>query len=507
MGGRLGLLTAGVAIVCGLAWAQQKPQPAMPGYGRASEVPYLHLDPLPAPLRFHGSAILKGRVYVLGGIRGTGETATATGEVLSYPLESGGRLGERRKETSFPTPLAGIGQACVAWKDRVLLIAGGAQGPLDASTYSNRVVSAVPGEDGTITEWKLSDPWPGPAVTLAAVAVSATHVLVVGGVDEYGVARADVYRARIHDDGSLGEWSREADLPMGRCEHGAFSDARHLYAVGGREGRATLPANTVFASDLGTSSVLSPWKEMSIPMPYSVADGGSAFVNGTFYWFGGQTQKGENSFYLLTVRTLEKGLSVWETIRILRPAVRDVAMAVEPTGRRAYVTGGTSINEPHVPVDRVTVYALDPHALSGKELVQPTEEEKAEQPERVQMPPAKPREDYRPVVPVPRFAPLEDARNEALEYQLPMLVYVYSPDNEESVKLKEGILTSAKFHRLMTGFTLGEVNAAENPSFLQQYNLDQTPAFLVFDSSGALVRTSKTARTLKDFADLTLDVQ
>jgi len=466
-------------------------------------VPTLSLAPLPNRLRDHGAVVARDRLYVIGGLRNADGGLTPSAAVLSYALLPGGALGPVREEKSLPRPLAGLGNACAAWENRVLYVAGGgaAEGIVGSS---NRVLVATLDEEGVVPQWTESDAWPGPPLAQTALAVRSGNVFVVGGLDASGRASAAVYRASLRDDGTLGPWAEETPLPETRFGHATWTTGRRLLVAGGRADNGKPPRRTVFGTDISGTGGLGAWTEEVMEMPAALAEGSGIFLKRRLVWIGGVDGK-ENPFPAMAYTYLREDHPVpWARVELDLSSPIRLAAAGTDDGRLVYVCGGVSPGKQDQPSSGVLVLAMSPNGFETSD--KPREPEVTPKLDRDNLMPLEEREKFVPA-PVPRFLDEQKAFKEAQRRQRPMLLVVYSSEDKESKELRDGLLATPHFIQLMAGIVLGEVDIAQDPSARERYQAEKLPLFLVYDADGILKSRDTSARTLKDFAALTFEVQ
>src|SRR3990172_1467224 len=139
-------------------------------------------------------------------------------------------------------------------------------------------VAAVPPS----LEWRAGPSLPAPRDH--HVTFIAGDFLYVAGGNTYANLLSDAWRARLLDDGALGDWEPAAPLPEPRAGHSVALTERTVVVTGGqRTNRANTPGTLVAV--IGPDGRLGPWTE-SVPLPagrfhhYSVAHHGWIYVTG-----------------------------------------------------------------------------------------------------------------------------------------------------------------------------------------------------------------------------------
>ena len=148
------------------------------------------------------------------------------------------------QETPLTVKRAGL--AAVAHKGRIYAIGGGDFVSEGLNIFDSVEYSDV-GDDGSLGEWQESGPLTIPRVYPVAITYNG-YIYVVGGESKdtiYTGAKGNepptllnsIERAKINDDGSLGEWTLEAEkMSFARRGGEVFAYNGWLYAAGGFNG-------------------------------------------------------------------------------------------------------------------------------------------------------------------------------------------------------------------------------------------------------------------------------
>lgn len=179
--------------------------------------------------RFHSAAVVNGRwIYVVGGI----EDADAIDTILRAELLDDGSLGPWETAGKLPAPRSH--HAAVA-HDGSLYVLGGLDGdPMRGTDTSHADVwRAKLGDDGSIGAWETLESLPNRLSATAAVAVGGS-LFAVGGIEGRAYYSEHVRRAEIRADGTLGPWTQAGDLPIGRAHvHQLPLVGDRLFSLGG----------------------------------------------------------------------------------------------------------------------------------------------------------------------------------------------------------------------------------------------------------------------------------
>jgi Kelch motif len=219
---------------------------------------------LPEPVSGHGVAVVRGTVIVTGGMR-----AGSSGEGAPSVRTDLARIGTDGKLKEFePGPALAVGRfhgASLAIGDDIYVI-GGLTGLVPDST--SLVERSKLKSDGTLDLWKLATPLPAKRSHHASVASNGS-IYVLGGVsgDPAGVHTplADVIRAPVLEDGSIGEWTKAGELPVTLAAHSALAFLGQIYVFGGLE-NDTLQTGHVRRAEVRQDGTLGEWEELpSLP--------------------------------------------------------------------------------------------------------------------------------------------------------------------------------------------------------------------------------------------------
>lgn len=475
----------------------------LPGAVRGPDLPAVELIPLGQGIRGHGSVVARDRLYLLGGSHGILAEPETSAKIVSASIGFDGTLGSWRVEPPLPRPLCGIAKSTVVWGDDVIIVAGGAtagwlEPPFSADVFLGRL-----GEDGRINGWEPAPPLPGPAIADTALVLDSRRVFALGGMDESRAARAEVFTATISTTGTLGGWIACPPLPQARMGHQAFLAADKLYVIGGRGAPDAPPVRDVWIADLSADGMPGEWRRQSRALILPASDGLGCYHWGRLYCFAGLTHEDKPLQSVQYAFAALGQLSPWVKLSIFWPAVRDGSLALDAKRHAIYVTGGSLVRKPFEPSQDVLRIPLEADFFSD-----PTSPETlhiVDSDTTFTMPETK--VDFELPAPLPRFQAAEQAFEEARRRQRPLLLYFYSAENDESMRLRTGILGNRRFLRLMMGIVLGEADLEENAALAARAGVTTAPAFVVYDDDGRLVRTDTSARTLEEFARLVHDVR
>lgn len=183
----------------------------------------------PVPREYAASAVLDGKVYVMGGQRtDTGFIpGPATNLVEVYDPAS------NTWSAATPMPTARMGLVAAVMNGRIYVIGGRTDG------YSTSAVGTVEVFDPGTQLWTTGNPMPTPRY-FAAAAVTGGEILISGGNFETNVLRTlEAYNPLTN------QWRNRTAMPTARAQLAMAEANGHLYAVGGYAGLISQWVGTV----------------------------------------------------------------------------------------------------------------------------------------------------------------------------------------------------------------------------------------------------------------------
>jgi N-acetylneuraminic acid mutarotase len=264
--------------------------------------------PMPTARSEVTSAVLDGKIYVVGGFE-NGHSTTSVVEVYD-PVAN-----EWTTVAPLPQPLDHTAAAAF---DGKLYVVGG--GYLDRDSLSDRLFIYNPTSDN----WTEGANLPNARGAMTANFINGV-LYVVGGVD----SQKTLSSILAHNISS-NTWSEKAPMPTTEREHltSAVVDGK-LYVMGGRTNgmSANVDTNEVYDPKTDRWTVLEP-------MPSKRGGLASAFVNGSIYVFGGEQPSGTFS----NNEKYDPANNKW-TVEAPMPTARH-GLAAASIGDRIFVIGG-----------------------------------------------------------------------------------------------------------------------------------------------------------------------
>jgi N-acetylneuraminic acid mutarotase len=284
-------------------------------YGTTSQPSWSSGEPLPTPRSEVAVAVLKDKIYVIGG---QDKHVKKTDIVEVYDLTS------KRWSTGvpLPEPLDHVGLAVNNGK---LYLVGG--------TSEKGISNKLQIYDPALGKWKEGKPM-STARTALTVAFIEDKLYAVGGVDNLHnvVAINEAYDP--HND----TWTEKTAMPTARHHlTGAVVDGK-LYAIGGRllgDGQPSVEKRALSNKDDNEmyDPIKSTWTKLR-PMPIKNSGMTAASVGNNIYVFGGESTNGSYAFN----EKYDTKTDVW-TSEIPLPAPR-LGLKAVAVNNTIYVIGG-----------------------------------------------------------------------------------------------------------------------------------------------------------------------
>jgi hypothetical protein len=297
---------------------------------------------LPHALMSHTAEILGGRVYVAGGFSDAG-SITGSGYLNNVyycaAMNPDGTLGAWQAASAMPDVL-GLGlHASVSHNGRLYVLGGNNFGG-----QRNVVYFSEPGPDGTLPGWQQTLSMPQ-RVHAHAAAVSGNRIYVSGGIVRGGGSVPLVYSAAVNGDGTLAAWRYETSLPLPLFGHRSFARGGRLFVLGGFSapalyGSGGLPASglsrAVYAAQIGEDGALGAWVQQP-QLPGELAFYGMVATDKSVYLLGGFDGGVTNAVYFAPL-TADGALGSWQPLAALPQNL--LSLAAVSTAEYLYSIGG-----------------------------------------------------------------------------------------------------------------------------------------------------------------------
>lgn len=196
--------------------------------------------------------------------------------------------------------------------------------------------------DGRLGEWQFTTPLGEPRFYLAA-AIADNYLYAIGGANgqrgQDNIPSATVERAAIRPDGSLGPWQRVSYLTTPRRGLQAAVYRNHIYAIGGYDG---VFLKSVERADVHRDGSLSPWRLDPEQASVDRYIHSAANLGDKLYLLGGHEQSPDTISYgdvEMSRIAADGSLHPWEIQKTILKTPRFIAAAFAMQ-RFIYMLGG-----------------------------------------------------------------------------------------------------------------------------------------------------------------------
>jgi len=237
---------------------------------------------LPLPLGFHGQALHRGHIYLVGGLSADADGPHAVNVALVGTIDAEGHLTFART-TDLPVE-ARVHPTAHAVHDRVVVVGGTGQAPI-----ATTIVSDIEG-DGGLGAWRAGPELPTPRSHHAGV-VHGDRIYVFGGFDAANEPLPTILRSTHDATGEPTGWE-----VIGTMEEPPWTHAATLYEdgvllVGGGEGGpgAEVYGDRVRWARFGADGSVGTFVDAFHPLPRARSHVHQAPIHGGFlYSVGGR---------------------------------------------------------------------------------------------------------------------------------------------------------------------------------------------------------------------------
>jgi serine/threonine protein kinase len=308
----LAALAVAGGVIALVAGGGDSPEPAPPPQAAPPARPskWQALADLDPP-RQQAPATVLDKIVMPGGLVGRGDDLEATRTVATYDPGIGGW------DTGAPLPQPLHHAMAATYHGRVVVMGGWVpEGPDLTATTSNRVYE-LRGD-----RWVRLADMRSPRAAGAAAVADGKLVVVGGQADGRLVPTTEIF------DGD--KWTAGPDMPTAREHLAAVSDKRFLYAVGGRDLKASANLDALERYDPETDK----WTTLA-RMPDRLGGLGAARIGGTIAALGGE----DESKVFRTLLLYDIGGDRWTSGEPM-PTPRH-GMGVVAVGNALYALGGS----------------------------------------------------------------------------------------------------------------------------------------------------------------------
>lgn len=316
---------------------------------------------LQGPMSYTNVAVVKSKVYILGGNNGSAWTANCYVSDITGGLNDYSAFYSNVVETNFM--VAGSGKPwkqqyqinttqaadITGWvtdssvlpttlrfasvfvtKNRVHVLGGWNNTPL-STTYSAPINT-----DGTLGSWVAGSALPDTILAAQTVVIS-NKVYLIGGTNNT-VYYSTVYVATINSDGTLGAWSAVNSLPGNLAQSQAIVTRNRIYLLGGHNG--TTYQSVVYTASVYPDGSIGTWSA-GTSLPIAVRYTQAVVTKNRVYLLGGYTDNINTVSTIYTAPINSDGtLGAWRTSGTLPVSLGNAQTYVTKTA--VYLLGGSS---------------------------------------------------------------------------------------------------------------------------------------------------------------------
>lgn len=277
---------------------------------------------LPIPLSKTQVIVTKNRVYLLGGW--DGEEVLDT--IYTASVDNDGIIGEWSISGSLPIPLQ-LSQA-ITVKDKVYLLGGE-----DGINSLSVILTTNINEDGTLGEWNYDTELPIGLSSSQAI-ITKNRVYLLGG---HTTDTTDILiSAPINGDGTLGIWSIDGQLPIPLKDSQVVVTKNRVLLIGGDyEG----PSSYVLSSYIESDGTLGEWVISGV-LPISLSNTEVIVTTYRLYVIGGLDETGRLSSVFIVPINIDGSLGTWtEGTNLPEPLLNPQVIVLK---NKVYLLGGVT---------------------------------------------------------------------------------------------------------------------------------------------------------------------
>ncbi len=477
------VLSATVLACCLTVFAQNLPQATPPPFS------LLQCTRLPIPRQMHGAAVVGARLYIMGGIANVGGW---TNSVLSAPIMQGGSLGTWREERPMPENRNYISQSIEVVNDRIYVIGGGVAETTNTQeenlTRAKDVLWTRVNADGTLQEWKRSDPFTQVPTSCIATSSNDKHLFVLGGSTESGVSD-QTFVCDLDASGAPVNWRAARPLPTPLWFHGAAILEDRLYVWGGLIEKANQAISSkVYPALVQDDGTLGPWQEET-PMPAATYSSAFCGFNDYLVAVGGRYKGAVYTNAIWYARLQNGKVASWQVLNTDLEARVYHALGLDKLHGYVYITGGQykDVNTQGFGRMLSTVQAF--------QISQPRQQ-------RLELPRLTPSATAVSAT-QGTFLSYTAAIGMAKQSGKKVLVLFYSPEVPGCKRFWDDVVQTPAFASLTRDYVVAVYDTTKEPNSVPaQYGIFKVPSAVILDSDGKLIRSELRLRTVDDLKRL-----
>jgi thiol-disulfide isomerase/thioredoxin len=446
-----------------------------------------HCGKLPKPTQMLGAAVVGDRLYAIGGDSTTGWSD----EVWSAPIKPDATLGDWRAEKSLPERRSYLSNCTEVVNNRIYLVGGmTATDPHTSDSALQRVRDVLwttVQPDGTLADWKHSEPWPGTTLNLPATCSTDKFLLLTGGSSNKA-AVDQVLVADLAPDGSPTNWHTGANLPQQRFFHGAGMLGNRIYIWTGLPDRGSTnlnPMDSVYSAEISDAGQIGQWREESA-LPQALYSSANCAVNDYLVSVGGRYARGYPTNVIWFARLDNGKVQQWQMLKTDLETRIYHTVALDRTHGWVFIVGGREKTLP---------------GIGGGKLVDAIQAFQLSQPEGAKLKQAEVSLDTRNTAMVDNLPKaLESARGGKT-----VLAFFYAPEVPACKRVWDQVITSPQYQQLSSRYILAniDISAPAGKELVQKFGVYRVPVIAEISGDGRVLKRSNTISTMADVQTIT----
>lgn len=329
--------TVALAFSAAVSWgAVQEP-------GNMSSMQLPRCEPMPIAVQMHACAVIGKRLYVFGGDLTTTTQQVWGKKVFSAEISDAETLGPWRLERELPEYRAYTMSSTEVINNRVYIVGGESTSRFDNDELQMDICKdalwSTVLADGSLCEWKRTEPFPGNAVKFASTCSSDKYLFVIGGRGTGNQPRMDVLVANANPDGGLSSWRVAGKAPVPLVYHGSALLEDRIYVWGGVNASTKENNQRVFSTVVRPDGSIGEWKDET-PMPMPVDTAGFCGFNDYLIAIAGRYAGGIPTNTIWYAQLDSKRVTHWRGVKTDLNARVYHSLGLDKSRGIVFVTGG-----------------------------------------------------------------------------------------------------------------------------------------------------------------------
>lgn len=434
----------------------------------------LRCTKLPAAMQMQGSAVIGNRLYTFGGASNQGGWLN---DVISAEIRSDGTLGTWRNETPMPERRHYIGQSVEVVNDRIYIIAGTIAPTKDATEGQTRSTNDVlwtkVRPDGTLEEWRKSEPFPGTTRSQLATCSNDQHLYVLAGRAPAKTTTDDILVCDFDAQGAPVNWRAAGKTPTTLWFHAAAVLDNKLFVWGGLQTTENTSLNQrVFSTELRPDGTIGTWGE-DTPMPVPSYSGTACGFNDHLITVAGRYNGGNPHNDIWFTKLKNGKIEKWQSLATDLDTRVYHSLGLDKSRGWIYIVGGryrpsTNINQGNL-VDTVAAFQVRGGGSSAAAASAPG-----------------------------AGRGLDQALQAAASSGKQVLVYFRSPEVPSCQRFEEQVMSLPAFKELQQSYEFAQVDTSKDSASSYKYSVFRVPSLLHLSKDGKVVKSSSRLQTLND---------